>query len=120
MKQIVLIFLSLTILGCKNSSQNDNSQAILIKGNYIYFHDAAVLQTDSEIYGVYINTKVEELNQQAEAHKADSTDMVYVEVKGLVSTTPDQIILWEKKLEITEIISVSPIKTNNTINLVTE
>ena len=47
--------------------------------------------------------------------------MVNVEVRGIISTKEDPKILWEKKLEIVEIISISPAKeTENILKLGTE
>ena len=47
--------------------------------------------------------------------------MVNLEVRGIVSTKEDPMILWEKKLEIVEIINVSAAKeTENILKLGTE
>ena len=44
-----------TILSCKNTK---NEVPTTIKGNYIFFKDAAVLQSENQIYGVFLNAKV--------------------------------------------------------------
>ena len=47
---------AITVLGCKNNSKTTTEttdDTTIIKGNYIYFEDAAVLQNDVEIYGVF-------------------------------------------------------------------
>lgn len=124
MKKLAILVFAITILGCKNNSKNntevsDNSE--LITGNYIFFDDAAVLQNDSEIYGVILNDLVKELNKKAALLKTNETDMVNLEVRGIVSTKEDPKILWEKKLEIVEIINVSAAKeTENILKLGTE
>ena len=117
MKKLLIFVFVISNLGCKNNSKN-NSEAVvdttIIKGNYIYFEDAAVLQNDVEIYGVY-------LNDNAAPLKTNETDMVSVEVRGVISTKEDSKILWEKKLEIVEIISISAEKkADNIIKLGTE
>ena len=111
-------------MGCKNNLKNNNEttdDAIIIAGSYIFFDDAAVLQNDVEIYGVILNDLVTELNKKAALLKTNETDMVNLEVKGIVSTKEDPKILWEKKLEIVEIIKISAAKeTENILKLGTE
>jgi len=114
----------ISTLGCKNNSKTTTEttdDTTIIKGNYIYFEDAAVLQNDVEIYGVYLNDLAKELNEKAVPLKTNETDMVNVEVRGIISSKEDPKILWEKKLEIVEIISISAAKeTENILKLGTE
>ena len=117
MKKIGLLILLTLVFGCKNSSKN----LTLLKGSYIYFDDAAVLQTNNEVYGVFMNAKALELNQRAEQEKTSPTDVIYVELKGVISTDEDDKIKWEKKFDIKEIVSVSRTKKErNTLILGTE
>ncbi len=117
MKKISLLILLTLIFGCKNSSEN----LTLLKGSYIYFDDAAVLQTNNEVYGVFMNVKALELNQRAELEKTSPTDVIYVELKGVISTDEDDKIKWEKKFDIKEIVSISRTKKErNTLILGTE
>ena len=117
MKKIGLLILLTLIFGCKNSSEN----LTLLKGSYIYFDDAAVLQTNNEVYGVFMNAKALELNQRAEQEKTTPTDVIYVELKGVISTDEDDKIKWEKKFDIKEIVSISRTKKErNTLILGTE
>jgi hypothetical protein len=124
MRKIILLVFAMTVLGCKNNSKNNNEttdNTEIISGNYIFFDDAAVLQNDVEIYGVILNDVVKELNKKAALLKTSETDMVSLEVSGIVSTKDDPKILWEKKLEIIEIINVSAAKeTENILKLGTE
>ena len=124
MKKLIFFVFAISILGCKNNSKNNieiSDTTELISGSYIFFEDAAVLQNDVEIYGVILNDLVKELNKKAAPLKTDDTDMVRVEVKGIISTKEDPKILWEKKLEIVEIISISAAKeTENILKLGTE
>ena len=124
MRKIILLVFAMTVLGCKNNSKNNNEtidNTEIISGNYIFFDDAAVLQNDVEIYGVILNDVIKELNKKAALLKTSETDMVSLEVKGIVSTKDDPKILWEKKLEIIEIINVSAAKeTENILKLGTE
>ena len=117
MKKISLLILLTLIFGCKNSSDNLTT----IKGSYIFFDDAAVLQTNNEVYGVFMNAKALELNQRAEQEKTTPTDVIYVELKGVISTDEDDKIKWEKKFDIKEIVSISRTKKErNTLILGTE
>jgi NhaP-type Na+/H+ and K+/H+ antiporter len=124
MKHLLLFIFAVSVLGCKNTSKNSaetSDNLNTIQGNYIFFEDAAVLQNDAEIYGVFLNDMARQLNEKAAQFKETDTDMVSVEVKGIVSAKDDPKILWENKLEIVEIISVSAVKeTENILKLGTE
>jgi len=124
MKKLLLFVFVISALGCKKNSKNSNEtidDSKIITGNYIYFEDAAVLQNDVEIYGVILNDLAKELNEKAAPLKTNNTDMVRVKVRGTISTKENPKILWEKKLEIIEIISISPAKeTENILKLGTE
>lgn len=112
-KKVVTLFLILVSIACKSS---DNLTTI--EGNYIYFDDAAVLQTKDDIYGVFLTEKALELNQKSEATKSSPADYIVVKVKGIVSTEQDEKILWDKKLEIIEIVSITSKKeADNTLIL---
>lgn len=103
MKRILPIVILIIIVGCKSTSD----ELSVLEGSYIYFDDAAVLQTKNEIYGVFLNEKAMELNNKAKAYKSNPNNFIYVKVKGIVSTKKDEKILWEKKLEIVEIESIN-------------
>ena len=62
-----------------------------------------------------------ELNKKAAPLKTNETDMVSVEVRGIISTKENPKILWANKLEIVEIISISTAEeTENILKLGTE
>jgi len=117
MKKIIFTLVLITAFtSCKNEKKSKNdADLVTLKGNFFFYGDAAVLQTDNEIYGVFINDKVKDLNEMAETYKKKPTDMVLAEVKGIVSTKKDSIILWEKKLEVVEILKVSETKQNESV-----
>ena len=124
MKHLLFFVFAILVLGCKNNSKSTTEISdglTTVKGNYIFFEDAAVLQNDVEIYGVFLNDLAKELNEKAAPLKTTDTDMVSVEVKGIISNKKDADILWENKIEIVEIISVSAAKeTENILKLGTE
>ena len=119
MKHLLVFVFVASILSCKNNPKNSNEisgDLTTIKGNYIFFEDAAVLQNDSEIYGVILNDLAKELNEKAAKYKTSNNDNVNVEVTGIISTKKDDIILWENKIEIIDIIAISSANdTNNTL-----
>jgi hypothetical protein len=124
MKHLLFFVFAILVLGCKNNSKSTteiSEELTTVKGNYIFFEDAAVLQNDVEIYGVFLNALAKKLNEKAAPLKTTDTDMVSVEVKGIISNKKDADILWENKIEIVEIISVSAAKeTENILKLGTE
>ncbi|MFS4482555.1 hypothetical protein ACKGJY_06030 [Hyunsoonleella sp. 2307UL5-6] len=137
MKKIVFILLVFTIiLSCKNESKTDkkevetstestektakqNDGLTLLKGDFVYHNGAAVLQTHAEIYGVLPSGNFDELNKKAEALKTEPTDMVQIEIRGKITNEKHEIILWENKVEVIEILNVKPISKdeNNTVKL---
>lgn len=119
-KAVILLVTIVSFLGCKNDKKTTYSEddLTLLKGDFILFDDAAILQTPTEIYGVYITDKTKELNAKAKEYKTQKEDMVYVEVKGIISTKDHDKIKWPNKLEIIEIIKVNKANTtNNSIKL---
>ena len=127
-KTLFIACIMLISIACKNENKSNQEETLvddienqsddltLIKGEFVYYDDAAVLQSYDEIYGVFITDKMLELSKQAQAHKKLPTDMVLVEVKAKVTKQKDEKILWDNKAEIIEILSVSAIdKENNNI-----
>ena len=106
MKKYLILLLCLSaILSCKKEKEGD-----LLKGEFVYYGDAAVLQTDDEIYGVLITDKTLELSEIAKKHQKQPTDMVQVEILGKITNQKDEKILWEKKVEVIEILNVTEAK----------
>lgn len=137
MKKIVFIVLIFSaFISCKKDVKSQNSEETIIndseqrtakqsdgltllKGEFVYYEGAAVLQTQSEIYGVLITDKLEALQKQAEKHKSEPTDMVQVEIRGKITNQKDEKILWKNKVEVIEILAVKPgsKEENNVIKL---
>ncbi|MEP3838835.1 MAG: hypothetical protein ABJM36_14375 [Algibacter sp.] len=134
MKRVLLILLvSITVFtSCKNDSKSENQDTsnssleektakqndglTLLKGEFVYYDGAAVLQTHGNIYGVLITDKLKELDKQAQGYKTEPTDMVLVEIRGKVTNQKDEKILWDNKVEIMEILNVQPTpKENNKV-----
>jgi len=100
MKKLILLFSLVTIFSCKT----DNGE--VFTGDFVYYKDAAVLQTEQEIHGVVVNKKMKELADQAKAFQKEPTDMVKVEVSGILIPKDTTEEGWPFKLDIKKIISV--------------
>lgn len=120
MKKTVILFLIITTLySCKNDSktgttdtentatEQQTERLTLLTGDFVYYADAAVLQTPQEVYGVVINQKMHELHDMVKGYKTEDTDMVPVEIRGNVIPKPDGEEGWPFRIEIKEIINVS-------------
>ena len=94
------------INGVEERTAKQSDKLTLLKGEFVYYNGAAVLQTNSEIYGVLLTDKLEELQKQAEKYKSEPTDMVQVEIRGKITNQKDEKILWENKVEVVEILNV--------------
>lgn len=121
MKQLFSILLGLLLFAsCKNDAKNapeieeqtasksydQNDGLITIKGDFIYMADAAVLQTNNEIYGVVIDAQMHKLNDIVSQYKKEATDMVPVTVRAKRTAKPEGEEGWPFRLEIKEIIKV--------------
>jgi len=115
MKKIIFfLFISIVVLGCKkeskstekSSNQASEVELITMTGEFIYYADAAVLQTTNEIYGVVIDDKMHKLNDEVKQYKVDDTDMVSVTVKARRFKKPENEEGWPYRVEIKEILKV--------------
>ena len=125
MKKLILLLAIIASTGCKNDQKSEENVMpsedtnttektekqsdglTLLKGEFVYYDDAAVLQTHAEIYGVLLINKFEDLKNRAEKFKTKPTDMVQVEVRGKITNEKHENILWDNKIEIFEILNVS-------------
>ncbi len=128
MKKIILLVLVLSaFISCKNDTKSipkaigkenistkgsektakQSDGLTLLKGDFIYFADAAVLQTHKEVYGVVIDKKMHELDKQVQQYKIEFTDMVPVEIRGEIIPKPEDEEGWSYRVEIKEILKVS-------------
>lgn len=98
----------------KTTKQDDG--LVLIKGEFVYFADAAVLQTNSSsIYGVVINEKMHELNEISQKYKKEPTDYVSVEIRGEIIPKPENEEGWPYRINIKEILSVNKSQTEDEV-----
>jgi len=125
MKKLFFIALTLAaLMSCKNDAKSEQKEGTissnndertekqsdgltLLKGEFIYYADAAVLQTHNEMYAVIIDEKMHELNEQAIKLKTADTDMVPVEIRVIITPKPENEEGWPYRVEIKEILKVS-------------
>lgn len=136
MKKVIILLISIiAFTACKNDSKKktekenlpqatkdktakQNDGLITIQGDYIFYKDAAVLQTRSEIYGIILNDLANQLNIKSEELQKDQTDMA-VTIRCKKSKKPENEEGWKYRLEIKEILKVEavPTKDNDVIKL---
>ena len=92
-----------------------------LTGEFLFYNNAAVLNTGTEIYGVVIDDKLHELHSQALTVQKDSFDMVQVYIKGVISENNDEEG-WPQVVAVKVIDSVAPSAplTNQMIEIRTE
>jgi hypothetical protein len=130
MKKIIfLLLISLVFTSCKEdkankintetSVENTNDGFTLLEGNFVYYEDAAVLQTPTSIFGVILNENTMQLAKEAKAFQKEATDMVKVRIKGLIEKKPEDTEGWDYNINIKKIISVEALnaKDNEVIKL---
>lgn len=138
-KSVIVLLVMLVFTACKNEAKNmedtdlktentipedvktakQNDGLTLFSGQFVYFADAAVLQTRNDIYGVIINEKMHELDAMAKPFKVDPTDYVTVQLRGKLIPKPKDEEGWPYRIDIMEIESVKKYesKDNEVIKL---
>jgi hypothetical protein len=120
MKKInLMIILALVVIACKNEaksevnleenrakSYNENDVFVTMKGEFVYYADAAVFQTSNEIYGVVIDDNMHQLEKQVKAFKKEATYMVPVTVRVKKFEKAEGEEGWQYRIEIKEILKV--------------
>ena len=133
MKKIFIILISVTsFLACKNDTKTESVETTtetssdertakqsdgltLLKGEFIYYADAAVLQTNKQMYGVVVDEKMHELDNMAKAFKNEVTDFVQVEIRGKITPKPENEEGWPNRVEIKEILNVQVAKESSDV-----
>ena len=133
MKKVLILLITLVAFtSCKKESKQETHEAktienidgpektakqsdglTLLKGEFVYYADAAVLQTHNQIYGVILNDMVDELNSKAKPFKTEPTDFVNIEIRGKITPKPKGTEGWDNRVEIKEILNVSASKSEN-------
>ncbi|MBO3115364.1 hypothetical protein J4050_01315 [Winogradskyella sp. DF17] len=90
----------------RNKSYNQDDGFTTMKGEFVYYADAAVLQTKNEIYGVVIDENMHLLEKQVKPFKNEDTDMVPVTVRVRKFEKKANEEGWKYRVEIKEILKV--------------
>ncbi|MBV7269669.1 hypothetical protein [Winogradskyella luteola] len=120
MKRLVILFLmTITSVACKSEkkeevnleenrakSYDQNDGFVTMKGEFVYYADAAVFQTANEIYGVVIDDNMHQLEAQVKPLKKEATDMVPVTIRVRKFEKPKGEEGWPFRVEIKEILKV--------------
>ena len=117
-----LVTLSLVLTNCNGTGEKNIEEVEanlptgveVYRGDFIYLADAAVLTTQSEIYGVRIDEKMHDLDKAAQEHKKQSTDFVAVVVTAKKFPKDPGTEGWPFILEIQEIVDVAPTDNSGT------
>lgn len=107
MKKLILILCLSAFIACKTEKEKVSQEATVLKGLYLYYADAAILQTPTEIYGVILDDNLLKLNAQVTPYKVEPTDMVPVEIKGEIIPKPKEEEGWPNNVRIVEILKVT-------------
>ena len=111
----ILIFILLFSFSCDSKKdkgvsnkvvETKNNDLIILSGDYVFYNNAAVLQTNKNVYGIIINEKVNELNEKLSSIKKDEFDFVPVILKGRLKNKDKNDEGWSVKLEITDIVEI--------------
>ena len=103
---LIAIFLFVTACTSHPKTQT-KSEVKNVSGEFLFYDNAAVLNTGSEIYGVVVDDKLHELHAQALTVQKDSFDMVQVYIKALIFENPNEEG-WPQVVNVKEIDSVLP------------
>jgi hypothetical protein len=116
-KLMIIMLIAIAFTSCKNDEKKDSetvndetevsTDETTVTGSFMYFSDAAVFQTKSELFGVVENEKLQDLIIQAETLKNEASDEVAVTLKVKKSKKPQNEEGWDNRIEILEIIKVS-------------
>ena len=98
------IALSLFVAACTTQPKLEIEN---VTGEFLFYDNAAVLNTGNEIYGVIVDEKLHGLHAQALNVQKDSFDMVQVFIKGVIFENPNEEG-WPQVVTVKEIDSVAP------------
>ena len=111
MKNIHFLLIVFTLLtACKGGKEAVTEVTAgtetLITGEFLLWENAAVLKTETDIYGLPVDEKTQELARQCAPLQQGEFDMIPVTIKGIIKKNP-QPESWKEIIHITEILSVS-------------
>ena len=81
---------------------------ILFTGDFLYFDNAAVLNTGQTVYGMVVNDKIMELDSMVQPFKTEPTDMISVGIRGKLIPKDKNAEGWDYSIEVEEIVDIYP------------
>lgn len=87
-------------------SYDKNDGFITMKGDFVYYDNAAVFQTTNEVYGVVIDNNMHLLEKKVTPYKKEATDMVPVTVRVRKFEKKEDEEGWQYRVEIKDILKV--------------
>lgn len=120
MKKIVFILMVIvSFSNCKNDTKKEpnleenraksydkNDGFITMKGDFVYYDNAAVFQTTNEVYGVVIDNNMHLLEKKVTPYKKEATDMVPATVRVRKFEKKEDEEGWQYRVEIKDILKV--------------
>ncbi|MEM1003182.1 MAG: hypothetical protein AAGH46_11085, partial [Bacteroidota bacterium] len=111
--RLLIVFMTL-VTACKNQNNADSvtSQAsaedglVTMRGEFIYFDGAAVLQTPNTIYGVVLDDMADTLREEVKSFQVNETDMVTVTLRAKRIPKPEEEEGWPFRIQIKEILKI--------------
>ncbi len=114
-KILGLLLITLALYSCQDDERRDlMDQASVetipdsiqvLKGEFVYGKDAAVLRGDNFVYGVTLDSMSNALSEKIAPLKSDDFEMIPVTVKAKILPNPARKG-WEEVIEILEIVEV--------------
>lgn len=130
--RLFVLFVAIALTACKNGKKEEqtmpddathsdlNTVTTIMRGEFIYLEDVAVFTTNSAIYEVIQDVKMQELLSAAQPFKKDGHDMVIATLKVVVIPNPKRQKsndVWEKAIEIKEIMEIKPASSTTTVEI---
>ncbi len=103
-----------------NTHRSLEKETSIIRGEFIYLEDIAVFTTNSAIYEVIQDTNMKKLLAATQKLKKNETDMVQATLKVKIIQNPKRQKsndVWEKAIEIKEIMEVQPATSSPTTTI---
>jgi hypothetical protein len=111
---LILVFV-LLLSACKNDTEKttpeilqteEAQELVTMRGDFIYYEGAAVLQTPHTIYGVVLDDMAERLRQEVANYQTNKTEMIPVTLKAKRIPRPEGADTWPFSIEIKEILKI--------------
>lgn len=111
--QLLIVFLLLST-ACKNDAEKTTAVSqpsvedglVTMRGEFIYYGGAAVLQTPNTIYGVVLDDMAEKLRNDVSSYQLEETDMVTVTLRAKRIPKPKGEEGWPFRIEIKDILKI--------------